>query len=79
MKKDVLTPSIARFRFKISDPKRIGKRRPGQYAVFSFKEDLDMGYSHMRDDDPTSLNDDYIRTFTVSSSRERIFQKMNSR
>jgi len=27
-----------------------------------------MGYSHMRDDDPTSLNDDYVRTFTVSSA-----------
>lgn len=67
VRKDVLTPSIARFRFKISDQKRFGKWRPGQYAVFSFKEDLDMGYSHMRDDDPTSLNDDYIRTFTVSS------------
>lgn len=26
-----------------------------------------MGYSHMRDDDPTSLNDDYVQTFTVSS------------
>ena len=28
---------------------------------------LDMGYSHMRDDDPRSLNDDFVRTFTVSS------------
>lgn len=28
---------------------------------------LDTGYSHMRDDDPQSLNDDFIRTFTVSS------------
>ena len=27
-----------------------------------------MGYSHMRDEDPKSLNDDYIRTFTVSST-----------
>ncbi|KAL1966972.1 hypothetical protein VTN77DRAFT_3716 [Rasamsonia byssochlamydoides] len=67
VKKDVLTPTINRFRFKISDPKRIGKWTPGQYAIFSFKDDLDMGYSHMRDDDPTSINDDYIRTFTVSS------------
>jgi NAD(P)H-flavin reductase len=29
--------------------------------------EMDMGYSHMRDGDPTSLNDDYIRTSTVSS------------
>lgn len=27
-----------------------------------------MGYSHMRDDDPTNLNDDYVQTFIVSSS-----------
>jgi NAD(P)H-flavin reductase len=26
-----------------------------------------MGYSHMRDEDPQSLNDDLVRTFTVSS------------
>jgi hypothetical protein len=67
VKKDTLTPSINRFRFKMSDPKRIGRWKPGQYAVFSFKDELDMGYSHMRDDDPMSINDDYIRTFTVSS------------
>lgn len=64
----MLSPSIARFRFKISSNHgKIPTYKPGQYAVFSFKDELDMGYSHMRDDDPLSLNDDYIRTFTVSS------------
>ncbi|OJD27324.1 hypothetical protein ACJ73_01276 [Blastomyces percursus] len=67
IKKDILTPSIGRFRFKISDPSRAGKWTPGQYATLSFAGELDMGYSHMKDDDPTSINDDYIRTFTVSS------------
>jgi NAD(P)H-flavin reductase len=33
-----------------------------------FSNDLDAGYSHMRDDDPRSLNDDFVRTFTVSST-----------
>ena len=28
---------------------------------------MDIGYSHMRDDDPRSINDDFVRTFTVSS------------
>ena len=28
---------------------------------------LDNGYSHMRDDDPQALYDDFVRTFTVSS------------
>ncbi|OAX85212.1 hypothetical protein ACJ72_00405 [Emergomyces africanus] len=67
IKKDILTPSIGRFRFKVSDPSKVGKWIPGQYATISFSGELDMGYSHMRDDDPTSINDDYIRTFTVSS------------
>ncbi|PGH13323.1 hypothetical protein AJ79_03740 [Helicocarpus griseus UAMH5409] len=67
IKKDIITPTIGRFRFKVSDPSRSGKWTPGQYATLSFAEELDMGYSHMKDDDPTSINDDYIRTFTVSS------------
>ncbi|KAE8351638.1 hypothetical protein BDV28DRAFT_136659 [Aspergillus coremiiformis] len=67
VKKQLLTPTICRFRFQISDPSKIGTWTPGQYATFSFQEELDMGYSHMRDDDPLSINDDYIRTFTISS------------
>ncbi|EEA28413.1 hypothetical protein TMatcc_003255 [Talaromyces marneffei ATCC 18224] len=64
----ILSPSIARFRFKLSSTdSKIPTYKPGQHAVFSFKDELDMGYSHMRDDDPLSLNDDYTRTFTVSS------------
>lgn len=64
IKKESLSPSISRFRFRLSRPEKINA---GQYAVFSFRDELDIGYSHMRDDDPTSINDDYIRTFTVSS------------
>ncbi|KAF7174459.1 hypothetical protein CNMCM5623_007300 [Aspergillus felis] len=65
--KKILTPTIGLFRFRISDPSKIGTWAPGQYATFSFQEELDLGYSHMLDDDPLSLNDDYIRTFTISS------------
>ncbi|GES63604.1 oxidoreductase FAD-binding protein [Aspergillus terreus] len=67
IKKEILTPTIARFRFRISDPAAIGTWVPGQYATFSFQEELDMGYQHMQDDDPLSLNDDYVRTFTITS------------
>lgn len=66
IKKEELTLSINRFRFRISSPKPISWL-PGQYVTLSFQEELDVGYSHMRDDDPTSLNDDFVRTFTVSS------------
>lgn len=67
IKKDILTPTIARFRFRISEPSRAGTWTPGQYATFSFQEELDMGYRHMDDEDPSSLNDDYVRTFTITS------------
>jgi NAD(P)H-flavin reductase len=68
IKKEIITPSIGRFRFRISDLKEAGSWTPGQYVTFSFSDELDMGYSHMMDDDPSSLNDDWVRTFTVSSS-----------
>ena len=67
VKKHIITPSIGRFRFKISDPRAFDTWIPGQYATLSFHDELDMGYSHMKDDDPTSINDDYIRTFTITS------------
>lgn len=66
----ILTPTIARFRFHITDPARSYSWKPGQYVALSFQDELDIGYSHMRDDDPKSLNDDYIRTFTVSSRQD---------
>lgn len=71
LKRDLITPTIARFRFKISDPIAAGQWSPGQYVALSFEDELSMGYSHMRDDDPKSLNDDFVRTFTISSPRGR--------
>lgn len=68
VKKELLTPTIARFRFSVSDPVTAGRWRPGQYVALALEAELGMGYSHMRDDDPKSLNDDYTRTFTVTSA-----------
>lgn len=59
-----LTPNISRFRFALQNA---ASYKPGQYVTLDFSETLDMGYSHMRDDDPLSINDDFVRTFTVSS------------
>ncbi|KAH0833525.1 hypothetical protein AYO21_05204 [Fonsecaea monophora] len=67
IKKTKITPTITRYRFALADPGAFGPWKPGQYVAMDVAAELDMGYSHMRDDDPTSLNDDYIRTFTVSS------------
>ena len=68
IKKTTLTPTITRYRFSLSDPTAFGPWLPGQYALFDFSDDMSMGYKHMDDNDPTSLNDDYLRTFTVSSA-----------
>ncbi|KAF2713736.1 hypothetical protein K504DRAFT_145639 [Pleomassaria siparia CBS 279.74] len=65
IKKTSLTPSISRFRFSVPEGVRY---QAGQWVALDFKEHLDYGYSHMRDDDPRSLNDDLVRTFTVSSA-----------
>lgn len=63
----ILTPSIARFRFRLANPNEEIRWKPGQYVMLSLEKELNIGYSHMRDDDPTSLNDDFLRTFTVSN------------
>ncbi|KAL8797747.1 MAG: hypothetical protein Q9195_000099 [Heterodermia aff. obscurata] len=68
LQKDILTPTIARLRFSVTDPEAAGRWDPGQYVALAFEDELSAGYSHMRDDDPKSLNDDYVRTFTVSSA-----------
>jgi ferredoxin-NADP reductase/predicted pyridoxine 5'-phosphate oxidase superfamily flavin-nucleotide-binding protein len=64
-KKEVLTPSIARFTFSVEEPIEY---RPGQWVALDFSAELDIGYEHMRDEDPGSLNDDFVRTFTISSA-----------
>lgn len=71
--REVITPSVSRYVFKLRpvDGKGKGKQlqawRPGQHVTFDFSGELDHGYAHMRDDDPQSLNDDFVRTFTVSA------------
>jgi ferredoxin-NADP reductase/predicted pyridoxine 5'-phosphate oxidase superfamily flavin-nucleotide-binding protein len=64
-KRTLLTPTIARFTFSVEGGIAY---KPGQWVALSFKEELDIGYEHMRDEDPLSLNDDFVRTFTISSS-----------
>ncbi|RDW85537.1 hypothetical protein BP5796_03862 [Coleophoma crateriformis] len=67
LSRKLLSPTVARFRFRIENPNTTSTWKPGQYVALGFEDELDIGYSHMRDDDPKSLNDDYLRTFTVSN------------
>ncbi|KAH7381455.1 hypothetical protein DE146DRAFT_624251 [Phaeosphaeria sp. MPI-PUGE-AT-0046c] len=65
IKKTLITPTIARFTFSV--PTGI-IYTPGQWIAINLSSELDIGYEHMREDDPTSLNDDFVRTFTISST-----------
>lgn len=66
--REVLSPSIARFTFSLEP---VARWRAGQHVTLDFAGELDAGWSHMRDDDPGSLNDDFVRTFTVSNAPPR--------
>lgn len=76
--REVLSPTVSRFTFSLQQQQDAAAAAgaatrarpswaPGQHVTLDFSAELDMGYSHMRDEDPQSLNDDYVRTFTVSS------------
>ncbi|KAK7538865.1 oxidoreductase-like protein [Phyllosticta citricarpa] len=62
---ELIAPTIGRFSFSLEQPALI---QPGQWVALDFSDELDIGYSHMRDDEPQLLNDDFVRTFTVSSA-----------
>ncbi|KAK8085019.1 hypothetical protein PG997_006290 [Apiospora hydei] len=70
------TPTISRYVFQLSlsspnsttsSTKPASLWHAGQHVTLDFGPELDHGWSHMRDDNPQSLNDDFVRTFTVSS------------
>jgi ferredoxin-NADP reductase len=64
IRRDRITPTLSRYAFRLSAP---ASWDAGQHVTMDFSADLDQGWSHMRDHDPTSLNDDFIRSFTISS------------
>ncbi len=71
--REVLSPSVARFTFTLEPSTEAGSMgkvqwHAGQYVTLDFAPELDIGWSHMRDDDPQALNDDFVRTFTISST-----------
>jgi hypothetical protein len=82
LKREILTPSISRFTFTLhpsaaastvaTNSQASGKVavklwHPGQHITIDFSNELDHGYMHMNNDNPQSLNDDYVRTFTVTN------------
>ncbi|OIW25004.1 hypothetical protein CONLIGDRAFT_582767 [Coniochaeta ligniaria NRRL 30616] len=70
IKRTALTPTVNRYTFRfeaVRHKPRMKAWRAGQYVTLDFSPELDEGWSHMRNDDPQSLNDDFVRTFTISS------------
>lgn len=68
MNREVLSPSVARVTFELtSEDGALPDWKAGEAVTLDFSPELDNGYAHMQDDDPQALNDDHIRTFTVSS------------
>ena len=65
-----LTDDMAVFTFQSSSPLHY---TPGQYVVLDFSQDdgVPQGYRHMNEHDPRSLNDDFVRTWTISSAPAR--------
>lgn len=66
-----LTPAAAIFRFLFSNQHEGRRWKAGQHIALEFSGMIgDKGYRHMDDSDPKSLNDDYVRTFTIVSESE---------
>lgn len=68
-----IAPTVSRHTFQLSPAPRTPDSEPprwrvGEHVTMDFSGHLDRGWSHMRDHDPTSLNDDFIRSFTISSA-----------
>jgi len=60
------TRDISTFTFELEDGNPIDII-PGQHAILDFSAEKTAGYRHMADEAPQSLNDDYIRSWTISS------------
>ncbi len=61
-----LSSSISTFEFVLSEP--IKAPLPGGFGVFDFSDLVDAGYSHMNETNPQLVNEDYVRTWTLSSA-----------
>lgn len=63
------TRDISTFTFEFPNGKPVDII-PGQHAILDFSAENTNGYRHMADEAPQSLNDDYVRSWTISSVAE---------
>ncbi|CAF2139880.1 unnamed protein product [Rotaria magnacalcarata] len=60
-----LTHHISRFTFELEEEVSF---KPGGYVIFDFAHFFQQVYSHMNNNNSQNINDDYVRTWTISSS-----------
>jgi ferredoxin-NADP reductase/predicted pyridoxine 5'-phosphate oxidase superfamily flavin-nucleotide-binding protein len=60
-----LTKHISRFTFELEEEVSF---KPGGFVIFDFSHIIQRKYRHMNNENPQSVNDDYVRTWTISSS-----------
>ncbi|KAI9324770.1 hypothetical protein BDR26DRAFT_880683 [Obelidium mucronatum] len=60
-----LTANVSTFVFELDKPVQY---LPGAFAIFDFSSVFERQYSHMNFAKPKQVNDDYVRTWTISDS-----------
>ena len=73
--------ALTTFRFELSQP--VDTQLPGGFGIFDFSGIFDKVYKHMDESNPQAVNDDHIRTWTLSSApifdaREKRFMPTTS-
>ncbi len=63
-----ISATIRTFTFELSET--IEAPMPGGFGIFDFSGMLDSGYSHMNEANPQLVNEDFVRTWTLSSAPE---------
>ena len=61
-----LTSSVQTFTFELSA--QVDAILPGGFGIFDFSKHFDCEYRHMDEVNPQAVNDDYVRTWTISSA-----------
>lgn len=61
-----LSDTVSTFTFELSEA--IEAPSPGGFGIFDFSGILNTGYRHMNDANPQLVNEDYVRTWTLSNA-----------
>ncbi|MEP3423025.1 MAG: hypothetical protein ABJN35_14900 [Erythrobacter sp.] len=63
-----ISDTIRTFTFELSEA--IEGPMPGGFGIFDFSKMLDRGYSHMNEANPQLVNEDFVRTWTLSNASD---------